>query len=150
MNKPHFPSPFEHLHPPVQDVNTIVAKQMTLGEHASDWVATRIGSWHFIIGQSILLVIWVILNVTALIKHWDPYPFILMNLVMSLQAAFTAPVIMMSQNRQAAKDRIEAHNDFLINQKTEVEVRAILDHLAAQDEALTRIYQVLSARSQIS
>ena len=67
-----------------------------------------------------------------------------MNLVMSLQAAFTAPVLMMSQNRQATKDRIEAHNDFMINQKAEEEVRAILDHLVAQDEALIHIYQMLS------
>lgn len=144
MKKLHFPSSFEHLHPPIRDVNEIVEEQLTVGQRASDWVATSIGSWKFIISQSIILVIWVILNVTAVIKHWDPYPFILMNLVMSLQAAFTAPVLMMSQNRQATKDRIEAHNDFMINQKTEEEVRAILDHLVAQDEALTHIYQMLS------
>jgi uncharacterized membrane protein len=144
MKKLQFPSPFKHVHPPVRDVNEIVEEQSTLSQRASDWVAAKIGSWQFIIGQSILLVIWVILNVTAYIKHWDPYPFILMNLVMSLQAAFTAPVIMMSQNRQAAKDRVEAHNDFLINQKAEEEVRAILDHLAAQDEALVHIFQMLS------
>ena len=131
MKKLHFPSQFEHLHPPIRDVNEIVEEQLTVGQRASDWVATSIGSWKFIIGQSIILVIWVILNVTAVIKHWDPYPFILMNLVMSLQAAFTAPVLMMSQNRQATKDRIEAHNDFMINQKAEEEVRAILDHLVA-------------------
>ncbi|MCB0010549.1 MAG: DUF1003 domain-containing protein, partial [Anaerolineales bacterium] len=112
---------------------------------AADWVATAVGSWRFIIGQTLILILWVILNVTALIKHWDPYPFILMNLFMSLQAAFTAPVIMMSQNRQAARDRLEAHNDFVINLKAEEEIRAVLDHLAAQDAALLTIHQQLAA-----
>jgi len=89
-------------------------------------------------------MVWVALNVMAVIRHWDPYPFILMNLVLSLQAAYTAPIIMMSQNRQAVKDRLEAHQDFLINQKAEEEVRAILDHLVAQNEALLHIHQLLA------
>ncbi len=71
--------------------------------------------------------------------HWDPYPFILMNLLLSLQAAYTAPMIMMSQNRKADRDRLEAHNDYLINLKAEEEIRAILDHLVAQDQALMQI-----------
>ncbi|MCA9947140.1 MAG: DUF1003 domain-containing protein, partial [Anaerolineales bacterium] len=74
----------------------------------------------------------------------DPYPFILMNLVMSLQAAFTAPVIMMSQNRQTVRDRLEAHNDFMINQKAEEEIRAILTHLEAQNAALAEIHNELA------
>lgn len=97
----------------------------------------------FIIIQSVILTGWVILNITAWVNHWDPYPFILMNLVLSLQAAYTAPVIMMSQNRQAARDRLETHNDYLINQKAEEEIRAILSHLAAQDQALGVIHQML-------
>ena len=87
--------------------------------------------------------IWVVVNVLAIVKQWDPYPFILMNLVLSLQAAYTAPIIMMSQNRQAARDRIEAHEDYLINQKAEVEIRAILEHLAAQDRAMEQLHQIL-------
>ena len=94
------------------------------------------GSWRFIIVQSVLLVAWVILNIAAWVQHWDPYPFILMNLVLSLQAAYTAPVIMMSQNRQALRDRLEAHQDFLINQKAEEEIRVVLNHLEAQNQAL--------------
>lgn len=144
MKRLTFPRPFTHTHPPVQDVNEILDKQATPGERAADWVATAVGSWRFIIGQTIILVIWVILNVTAWVQHWDPYPFILMNLFMSLQAAFTAPVIMMSQNRQATRDRLEAHNDFSINQKAEEEIRAILEHLDAQNEALIEIHQLLS------
>jgi len=87
----------------------------------------------------------VILNVVAWTRHWDPYPFILMNLFMSLQAAYTAPIIMMSQNRQALRDRVDAHNDYLVNQKAEEEVRAILEHLAAQDQALAEMHQFLLA-----
>ena len=83
---------------------------------------------------------------TAAVHHWDPYPFILMNLFLSLQAAYTAPVLMMSQNRLAARDRLEAHNDYEINRKAEEEVRAVLDHLSAQDQALTRIVEALASR----
>ena len=71
------------------------------------------------------------------------YPFIFMNLVLSLQAAYAAPIIMMSQNRQAVRDRLEAHNDYQINQKTEEEVRSILDHLTAQNDALVEIHRLL-------
>jgi uncharacterized membrane protein len=122
----------------------LVAEQLTLGHRASDWVAATAGSWKFIIFQSVLLMIWVALNIISLIQHWDPYPFILMNLLLSLQAAYTAPIIMMSQNRQAERDRIEAHHDFEINQKAELEIRAILDHLAAQDQALAEMHKMLS------
>ncbi len=130
-----FPVPFRHTHPPVRDVNEVFQERMTTGQHAADWLAGVVGSWGFIIVQSIILAIWALLNVTAWVHHWDPYPFILMNLFLSLQAAYTAPVIMMSQNRQAIKDRLEAHNDFVVNQKAEEEIRAVLDHLVAQNEA---------------
>lgn len=136
MHRFHFPHPFEHRHPPVRNVNDIDAEQATRGQRAADAIARTVGSWPFIITQSLLLLAWVVLNVTAWLNHWDAYPFILMNLLLSLQAAYTAPMIMMSQNRQAARDRLEAHNDFLINVKAEEEIRAIFDHLAAQDRAL--------------
>lgn len=144
MTRPRFPKPFKHEHPPVQNVNQIIATQLTFGQKASDWVAMNLGSWWFIIIQTILLAIWVIVNVTAWLRHWDPYPFIFMNLVLSLQAAYAAPIIMMSENRQANRDRLEAHNDYLINERAEQEVRAILEHLAAQDAALLEIHQLLT------
>jgi uncharacterized membrane protein len=139
----NFPQPFDHHHAPVRDVNEILEGELTFGQRAADWTTNVMGSWRFIIVQSVLLVLWVILNVVAWSKHWDPYPFILMNLVLSLQAAYTAPIIMMSQNRQAMRDRLDAHNDYLINQKAEEEIRAILDDLTAQDQALTQIHQIL-------
>jgi len=148
MRTIRFPKPYQHTHPPVQDVNQLYEAQLTFGERAADKVAAVAGSWTFIIIQSIILAVWVALNTVAWARHWDPYPFILMNLVLSLQAAYTAPVIMMSQNRQADRDRMEAHNDYLINQKAEEEVRAILDHLAAQDEALLAINETLAKLSE--
>jgi uncharacterized membrane protein len=146
MRRLHFPEPFHHRHPPVENVNEVIEAASSVGQRAADGVARTVGSWWFIIIQSVLLTAWVILNVVAAIQHWDPYPFILMNLVLSLQAAYTAPIIMMSQNRQAERDRIEAHNDYVVNQKAEEEVRAVLEHLAAQDRALTLIHDILLAR----
>ncbi len=140
----HFPKAFGHQHPPVQNVNKIYEGQLTTGERVADRVVRTMGSWTFIIVQSIILMLWIALNVLAWVQQWDPYPFILMNLVLSMQAAYAAPIIMMSQNRQAEKDRIEAHHDFLVNQKAEEEIRAILDHLVAQDQALTAIHQLLT------
>ena len=143
MTKLHFPKHFEHHHPPIKNVNEAFEKQLTFGQRISDRIANIVGSWPFIIVQSILLILWIILNVAAVIHHWDPYPFILMNLVLSMQAAYTAPVIMMSQNRQAERDRLEAHNDYIINQKAEEEIRAVMNHLETQAEALIQIYQIL-------
>ncbi len=145
MKAPVFPQPFRHGHAPIRNVNEILEEESTLGQRAADWMATVMGSWRFIVGQSLVLLLWVLLNVAAWTRHWDPYPFILMNLFMSLQAAYAAPIIMMSQNRQALRDRVDAHNDYLVNQKAEEEVRAILDHLAAQDEALAEMHEFLLA-----
>lgn len=141
-NKLHFPVFIKH--PPVsKNINDIIDEKITPGQRAADAVARVVGSWRFIIIQSMLLTIWVILNVTAWLKHWDPYPFILMNLVLSLQAAYTAPVIMMSQNRQAERDRLEAHNDYQVNIKAEQEILSILEHLDAQNAALVEIHEAL-------
>jgi uncharacterized membrane protein len=138
----HFPVQFTHKHK-VRNVNEIFEEQMTFGQRASDWIARTVGSWEFIVVQSSIFVLWAILNVTAWVSHWDPYPFILMNLVLSLQAAYTAPIIMMSQNRQEEKDRIEAHNDYQINQKAEEEIRIIIEHFEAQNLALSMIHKMM-------
>lgn len=98
---------------------------LTRGQRIADTVAATVGSWRFIITQSLVLIAWMVLNVIALVQHWDPYPFILLNLVLSFQAAYAAPFIMMSQNRQAAIDRAEAHNDYDINLKAELEIELL-------------------------
>ncbi len=139
MKKYLFPKPFKHDHPPIQNVNELLEKKKKFGQKAADWIAISVGSWKFIIFQTVILIAWVVLNVTAYIKHWDPYPFILMNLVLSLQAAYAAPIIMMSQNRAAERDRLVARNDYMINQKAEKEIRIIMDLLNAQNEVLDNI-----------
>ena len=143
MSELKFPEPFRHDHPPIIEVNEEFEEQLSFGQRAADLLAAVVGSWSFMIGQTVLLAIWAVLNIAAWIQHWDPYPFILMNLVLSLQAAYAAPIIMMSQNRLDARDRLNMRNDFLINSKAEVEIRVILDHLAAQDRALVKIYDLL-------
>ncbi len=143
MTKLKFPQPYRHDHVPVRNINEVIKEQLTIGQRAADWIVARVGSWGFIIGQSSLLTVWAILNITAWIRHWDPYPFILMNLVLSLQAAYTAPMIMMSQNRQAARDRIEAHNDYEINLKAEIEIRAIMETLDAQNVAIYELHSMV-------
>lgn len=143
MKRPAFPPPYRHEHGPIKNVNEVIREQLTIGQRASDWIAAKVGSWHFIIGQSALLTVWAILNVTAWMRHWDPYPFILMNLVLSLQAAYTAPMIMMSQNRKADRDRIEAHIDYDVNLKAETEIRVILENLEAQNVAIAEIHSLI-------
>jgi len=110
----------------------------TLGEAASDRIADIVGSWRFILIQSVLLVFWLILNSIAWIQHWDPYPFILLNLALSFQAAFTAPIIMMAQNRQSDIDRHKAQLDYDVNLRAELDISALhqkLDVLREQDIA---------------
>jgi uncharacterized membrane protein len=99
--------------------------QLTLGQRVADGVAATMGSWPFIIGQSIILALWIVLNVTAFVERWDPYPFILLNLALSFQAAYAAPFIMMSQNRQQEIDRKQAENDYKINIKAELEIELL-------------------------
>ena len=97
-------------------------EQLTVGQRLADRVAEIIGSWRFIIIQSMLLAVWITLNITAYIYRWDPYPFILPNLALSFQAAYSAPIIMMSQNRQSEKDHQQAKNDYEVNLKAELEI----------------------------
>jgi uncharacterized membrane protein len=98
---------------------------ISLGNRVADAVAATVGSWPFIIIQSILLAIWIGLNITAYVNRWDPYPFILLNLALSFQAAYTAPILMMSQNRQAMIDREHVEHDYQINVKAELEIELL-------------------------
>jgi uncharacterized membrane protein len=97
----------------------------TQGARIADFVAAMMGSWPFILIQTALLAVWVVLNVVAYSSHWDPYPFILLNLALSFQAAYAAPFIMMSQNRQALIDREAAHRDYDTNTKAELEIELL-------------------------
>jgi uncharacterized membrane protein len=101
-------------------------EERTFGERVADRFAAVVGSWPFIIAQSVILVTWLIVNVVAWSYHWDPYPFILLNLLLSFQAAYASPIIMMSQNRQARLDERRNHLDLQINLLAEQETTEIL------------------------
>jgi uncharacterized membrane protein len=98
---------------------------LTPGQRIADVVAATMGSWNFIIVQSTILVVWIVLNVTAFVQRWDPYPFILLNLALSFEAAYAAPFIMMSQNRQQDIDRKQAESDRQVNIKAELEIELL-------------------------
>ena len=124
--------------------------QLTTGERVADGVAAVMGSWPFIIVQTGILIIWMVLNVTAYARHWDPYPFILLNLALSFQAAYAAPFIMMSQNRQASIDRADARHDYEVNVTAELEIKLLhekVDQLRAADVSrLIGLIERLEAR----
>lgn len=121
----------------------------TFGQRVADRTAHVLGSWSFIIGQTVVVTAWIVLNITAWLRNWDPYPFILLNLLFSVQAAYAAPVLMMSQNRQAERDRYQAKADFETNVKAEVEIQDIQVHLHSIETALERIEAALAARPDL-
>jgi uncharacterized membrane protein len=126
--------------PLARDLNADFTQQLTFGERLADRVAIFGGSWIFIICFGLFLVTWAGLNLALGRGAFDPYPFIFLNLMLSMLAAIQAPIIMMSQNRQAAKDRLDAAHDYEVNLKAEIGIMALhdkLDQLRTQDvEAL--------------
>jgi len=122
----------------------------SLGQRVADQVAALVGSWRFIIVQSVLIVLWLGYNLSQPDRGWDPYPFILLNLILSFQAAYTAPAIMMSQNRQAQVDRLQAGNDYEINIKAELEIEWLHQKIDLMREkeikALTDLVRDLTER----
>ena len=121
--------------PAARDLNEVFDARLTFGERLADRVAVIGGSWAFIIGFGLFLFGWALLNTIVLVRHaFDPFPFIFLNLMLSMLAALQAPIIMMSQNRQAAKDRLEARLDYETNMRSEVEIanlQAKVDRLLA-------------------
>jgi hypothetical protein len=103
---------YRHRHP----VNQRHYDLRTVGERLADQVTARFGSWAFISVQSVVVVVWIAVNLVAFLHRWDPYPFILLNLLFSTQAAYAAPLLLLSQNRQAERDRIKAEHDYRVNQ----------------------------------
>ena len=95
------------------------------GDRLADKVTNIMGSWGFIIIQTVIILFWVVINLIAYLLHWDPYPFILLNLLFSIQSAYAAPIIMMAQNRQSARDRIQANDDY----KTNLEAKSEIEEL---------------------
>lgn len=100
-------------------------QSLNFGDKLADNIAAGMGSWNFLIWQTIAVAIWMLLNIVAFVQHWDPYPFILLNLLFSTQAAYAAPLIMMSQNRQTARDRMQAEEDYQCNIEAKQEIEAL-------------------------
>jgi len=131
---------------PLQTWHNAYAARRSAGERIADVVAGFIGSWTFIIIQSLVFMIWVVLNTLWLFHRfvWDPYPFILFNLFMSAEAAYSSPLILMSQNRQAKRDRIQAQHDYDTNVAAKEEIELVLSELARiEQHKLDRILAVL-------
>ena len=122
-------------------------EERTLGERLADSVAQGMGSWTFIIIQSIVVIIWMVLNVVGFVSHWDVYPFILLNLVFSTQAAYAAPIIMMSQNRSSDRDRQHADADYQTNIQAKKEIEDLMEALNKIDvDKLDKIISLLTER----
>lgn len=138
---------YQHKHS-IRNINKEFNRQLTMGHRIADAVARIVGSWSFIIVQSTIIIVWMAVNAylafiavtdPGRLQAWDPYPFILLNLVLSFQAAYTGPVVMMSQNRLAEKDRLMAEQDYETNVKAEEEIQILMKHLIHHDEILTEI-----------
>jgi uncharacterized membrane protein len=136
-----------------KNINRSQSKALSLGERISDKVADVAGSWTFIISFCLVLFFWIILNTRLLLKPYDPYPFILLNLILSCIAALQAPIIMMSQNRQEQKDRIRAENDYRVNLKSEIiieDLHSKLDRLIEnQEQIILRLNIIENTKSEL-
>lgn len=128
-------------------------EKYTLGQRAADTIAKFAGSWAFIFSFTGVLVLWMVVNVILAAKAFDPYPFILLNLVLSCVAAIQAPLIMMSQNRQEEKDRRRAENDYKVNLKTEIMIEDLYDKvnaILARQSALEKHLEEESKKAEVS
>ena len=110
-----------HKHP----ANVAQHDELTFGDRLADLVGANIGSWRFIMIQSVVIVLWITVNIVVVALRFDPYPFILLNLVFSTQAAYAAPILQLSQNRQAEHDRLRAEHDYEVNQEALQLIREI-------------------------
>ena len=130
--------------------NDLIEKEETTGEHIADHVARFGGSWTFIITFSVVLAIYTMINIFLDKNAWDPYPFILLNLFLSMLAAIQAPVIMMSQNRQDTKDRLRAELDFDVNRRAESEIQGLARKLTMLDEKMDDMADLLRNKAPLS
>ena len=122
---------------------------LSFGQKIADKVAQGMGSWTFIIIQTIIVAIWMVLNVIGFIYHWDAYPFILLNLLFSTQAAYAAPIIMMAQNRQSERDRVQALADFQTNLEAKKEIEQLQVQLTQMEiEKLDKILAILEKQNK--
>ena len=137
MKFPRIPRPLKNWHQ--QHI-----ENLSFGDRLADSVANGMGSWRFIIIQTLIVVLWMGLNAIGLAYHWDPYPFILLNLLFSTQAAYAAPIIMMAQNRQSDRDRAQADADYKTNCEAKDEIEELQKRLnAIEVDKLDKILALL-------
>ena len=119
-------------------------ESLAFGQRLADQVANGMGSWRFIIIQTIIVILWMALNVVGFVNHWDVYPYILLNLVFSTQAAYAEPIIMMAQNRQSERDRAQADADYKTNCEAKKEIEELLEKLnSIEIDKLDKILEIL-------
>lgn len=122
-------------------------ESLTFGQRLADNVATFMGSWSFIIIQTLIVIVWMTLNIVGIFMQWDPYPFILLNLLFSTQAAYAAPIIMMSQNRAGERDRHHAEEDYRTNIEAKEEIEKLQRDLSRiENEKLNKILELLDKK----
>ena len=122
------------------------SSERTIGQRIADSISEGMGSWPFIIIQTIVVLVWMTCNLIGFIRHWDPYPFILLNLLFSTQAAYAAPIIMMSQKRQNERDRLQAMDDYRTNIEAKLEIEELQRRLnRIEIEKLDKIIAILQA-----
>ena len=120
---------------------------LSFSQRLADWVAEGMGSWNFIIVQSIIVLVWIAMNIIGYVSRWDPYPFILLNLLFSTQAAYAAPIIMMSQNRQSERDRFHAQADYETNIAAKNDIEELQKMLSRIEvDKLDKILEILKKK----
>ncbi len=128
-----------HEHPPIRDVNQESDRRLRRRDRIADDFGRVIGSWTFLIFQAVLVVIWLTINVIGYQRHWDGFPFLLLNLVLTFQAAFIPPLILMSLQRASHRDRLAAQQAYQQGVKDEEELKAVMRHLEVQDEVMLQV-----------
>jgi uncharacterized membrane protein len=129
----------QHDHPPVRDLNREFDRKLKPTDRIASDFARLVGSWVFVLAQLGLMLLWVLLNAIGVLRHWDPYPFMFLNFIFSLEAAIWVSVVLMSLNSLADRDRLRAQNEYELNVKAEEELKALMNHLMHQDEILLQI-----------
>jgi uncharacterized membrane protein len=129
----------QHDHPPVRDLNREADRRTTAPQRIAEDFAQLVGSWTFVFMQLALTVAWLVLNVLERVNHWDPYPFLLLNLVMSVEAVLAASVVLMAAGRLMERDRVRAQHQYEVDVKQEEEMRMLMHHMEVQDEVLLQV-----------
>jgi len=129
----------QHDHPPVRNLNGESDRRQRTAQQVADDLGRFVGSWTFVLVQVGLTATWLVVNVLAQLGHWDPYPFLLLNLVVTFENALWASLILMAVNRAASRDRLRAQHDYEDQVRGEEETRMLMGHLEAQDEVLLQV-----------